>query len=86
MLDVEAGCAVEGMPSKRRDLVPGRSDRAVATTGRVVVRRRCWVKERPMPREEGVTRAQAMVWEGGWEDEEVVGVLSKCWPYWRCWF
>ena len=50
----------EGMPSRRRDLVPGRSVRAVATTGTLVVLRRCWTRERPMPRDDGVTSVQAM--------------------------
>ena len=64
-------------PERIRDRVPGRSERAVATMGRVggVLERRCRVRARPMPREAGATRAHAMA-EEGWRGD---GPGSSAW-------
>lgn len=68
-LDVEAEAEAEereGRVERMESRVSlGEVERVVATMGRVggVVRRRWRVRAHPMPREEGVTSAQAMV---GW--------------------
>jgi hypothetical protein len=47
--------------SKRIDLTPSTPLRAVATTGMVVVRNRCRVSAKPMPRLAGQTKGHAIV-------------------------
>ena len=68
-------------PVRRRSLVPTRSVRAVATTGRLVVFRRRRVSSKPMPREAGVVRIQGRAIPMGrvgwlWRKEEMRGSSS----------
>ena len=56
--------------SRNWDLVPERSERAVATMGTLagVVLRRWRVRAKPMPREDGVISVQAMMMGGSGEE------------------